>query len=261
MNYSDYQQLKHRFTLYTDSFKDNDTEKLPYPLQLKVDHSHRVADDSRLLAEHMHYSPNDKTIAIACGLIHDIGRFEQYRQYQSFVDRTSVDHGECGFEALEENNILQGIDPAEALIIRNGVRYHNKKMIPETIESNSIPWLHLLRDADKLDIFFIVKDLIINERFKEYQQLVAPIDFDAPPSPEVLHDLTDRQFVSYNHIKSLPDIFLLLLSWIHDLHYPASLQILKERSIIGFISERLKPFPETQEHIGRTLEYIKNRID
>ena len=45
-------------------------------------------------------------LAAYCGLLHDIGRFEQLKRYNTFVDSKSIDHGLLGYEILKEDNYI-----------------------------------------------------------------------------------------------------------------------------------------------------------
>ena len=42
-------------------------------------------------------------IAEAVALLHDVGRFEQYKRYGTFNDRKSVNHAALGVEIMKKN--------------------------------------------------------------------------------------------------------------------------------------------------------------
>ena len=65
----------------------------------KFHHTYRVMD----FCEQIALSVNeDIKIAQLCGLFHDIGRFEQYKKYQTYSDIHSIDHSEIGAIILKE---------------------------------------------------------------------------------------------------------------------------------------------------------------
>ena len=59
-------------------------------------------------------------LAEIMALFHDIGRFEQYKQYRTFSDYRSEDHAALGVKVIKANRILNGFEPAEAEISVSG---------------------------------------------------------------------------------------------------------------------------------------------
>ena len=50
--------------------------------------------------------PTTAGLALLCALFHDIGRFEQLKQYDTFLDHKSVDHASLSCRVLRENHVL-----------------------------------------------------------------------------------------------------------------------------------------------------------
>ena len=69
-------------------------------MALKIVHSQKVAEISKQLAIHRNCSAMDVDLAEVTGLYHDIGRFEQIRQYHTFIDWKSVDHAKLSTVVL-----------------------------------------------------------------------------------------------------------------------------------------------------------------
>ena len=69
----------------------------------------------------------DLRLAEAIALFHDVGRFEQYARYHTFVDRRSADHAWLGVEILRKEGELDG--STRDLILRT-VSYHNRMDLP-----------------------------------------------------------------------------------------------------------------------------------
>ena len=51
------------------------------------------------------------------GLLHDIGRFEQLKRYQSFIDSQTIDHANLGVTILFDDNLIEKIKPIIAKIL------------------------------------------------------------------------------------------------------------------------------------------------
>lgn len=69
-------------------------------IALKVEHTLRVAELSERIAREAGFTPAGIDLAWLCGLLHDIGRFEQLRRWDTFSDAASTSHAALGVEVL-----------------------------------------------------------------------------------------------------------------------------------------------------------------
>ncbi|UQT40564.1 HD domain-containing protein [Acidaminococcus intestini] len=69
-------------------------------VNLKYAHSLRVAALSERIAQSLSMEKEDIDLAWLIGILHDIGRFEQLRRYQTFFDYRSMDHAKYGVHVL-----------------------------------------------------------------------------------------------------------------------------------------------------------------
>ena len=76
-------------------------------IDLKIKHTFRVMRLSEMLASNLNLSDEEIYIAKMIGLLHDIGRFEQWKVYNNFRDLISIDHADFGIKVL---NIIINID-------------------------------------------------------------------------------------------------------------------------------------------------------
>ena len=79
-------------------------------IALKVAHILRVSELSKKIATSLNLSEEDIKLAELIGLLHDIGRFEQVRKYNTFIDKISINHGEYGVKILFEDNLIEKLD-------------------------------------------------------------------------------------------------------------------------------------------------------
>lgn len=222
--------LTQRFRNYVDRFR---TDGLLHPMhQLKLEHTIRVAADARTIAVGMDWPKGEVNLAEAVGLFHDIARFPQFQQYRSFSDADTVDHGDLGVQTLENENLLAGVAPELHSLILHSVQYHNKKDLPRVLTAHEEKHLRLIRDADRLDIFFICWDSIKTGHIHDHPEIILNIDFNGPPTSTVLDQFERGEAIDYRSMKSMADRFVLQLSWIHDLSYDSSKRLVRERGIL-----------------------------
>jgi hypothetical protein len=222
--------LTQRFRDFTDGYR---IDGVLHPMhQLKLEHTIRVAADARTIAAGSGWPEPEINLAEAIGLFHDIARFPQFQQYRTFSDANSVDHGDLGFQTLEQAGLLEGLADESKALILHSVQYHNKKDLPRILTAHEEKHLRLIRDADRLDIFFICWDSIANGYLHENPEIIMNIDFNGPLSDAVLDQFERGERIDYRGMKSMADRFVLLLSWMHDLSYDSSRRLVRERRII-----------------------------
>ena len=222
--------LSERFSDYVDRFQ---VDGVLHPMhRLKLEHSIRVSADARAIAAGMEWGDEEINLAEAVGLLHDTARFPQFATYGTFADADSVDHGDLGFQTLEKENLLDGLAGEPRDLILHAVRFHNKKQLPEELTEHEEKHLRLIRDADRLDIFFICWHAIHTGHIYDHPEIAMGIDFDGPPTEAVLDQFERGETIGYSSMKSMADRFVLQLSWIHDMSYSASKRMVREREIL-----------------------------
>ena len=184
--------LKNGFDAYVDTFRSDDPQ-IQQSILLKKDHTLRVCEEIVALGEKLHLNPGELRLAEAIALLHDIGRFEQYTRYKTFVDRLSENHAELGVRILDKEGVLDAVEAAAGDVIRYAIRHHNRRKLPEEAQGPRLFYLKLIRDADKLDIWKVVTDYYALKRPGSNMTL----ELDLPDSPgisaEVRRQLLDRR--------------------------------------------------------------------
>jgi hypothetical protein len=193
-----------------------------------------VAADARAIAAGQDWPEGEVCLAEAIGLFHDIARFPQFKQYRSFSDADTIDHGDLGVQTLKNENLLDGIADEPRALILHAVQHHNKKELPPPgLTAHEEKHLRLIRDADRLDIFFICWDSIRTGHIHEHPEIIMNIDFYGPPTPAVLAQFERGGTIDYRGMKSMADRFVLQLSWMHDLSYASTKRLVCERGILN----------------------------
>lgn len=147
----------------------------------KVAHTLRVADNCERIAKSLCLNSDLVDFAWFIGLLHDLGRFEQVRIYQTFIDSVSVDHAEFGADLLFKENLIKEF-PVNNLttellsILETAIRLHNKLKLPEGLDEQTRLFCDIIRDADKADIFRVIAELPFEERIGSSKDMFAESD-------------------------------------------------------------------------------------
>ena len=145
----DLEKAKKEFLKYTENY-DLTNENI----NRKQGHSIRVMNISKQIATELNLTEEQIQIAALIGLLHDIARFEQYTQYQTYNDNRSFDHGDYGVEILDKD-IRKYIETDKYdKIIKVAIKNHNKFEIEEGLNEEELLFSKLIRDADKIDILY-----------------------------------------------------------------------------------------------------------
>lgn len=247
------QEIQEWFTSYTRSFQNGDNPLEPL-LELKLRHSFRVAGEACSLAREMGMDAELVDVAETLGLLHDVGRFPQYREFRTFYDAASVDHGELGWETVKRSGILEPLEEAAKLAILDGIRFHNKKEVPSGVRTSSLAMVKLVRDADKLDVFELVQDYLDRGAIRELLPRI-PVTWEV--SGELLDTLGETGRASYSQVRSVPDFLLVQLSWVFDLNFQPSFRRILERRVIERIENRLPRIPQVKRLAGKARDFAR----
>jgi len=243
------------FDGYTRTFLDSDPEGLGNIL-LKIEHTRKVCEVSAILAAGEGLPANDARIAATVALLHDVGRFPQYRRWRTFRDSDSDNHARLSLEVMAEHNLLDGLNPAERLLIEEAVRFHNVLALPARVSSPTRLFMQLIRDADKLDIWRVFLELFTlpPERRASAATLELP---DLPGCTPVCRDAFAAQsVVRLEQCRVLNDFKLLQLSWALDLGFASSYRLLLER---GYIPALAGTF-NGELDVGSAIEAIQREV-
>lgn len=211
--------------------------------QLKIDHTRMVAEAAERIMRSEAWSKSRLAEGSAAAWLHDIGRFEQLSQYGTFQDSKSVDHAELSARVIEEEGILEHLPGTSQRRIVDAVRVHNMKRIPDGITGEGRELAHLVRDADKLDIFRILHEKYRAGEITEHSTAFWNLPLKGPISDRVGTSVAAGEPVEYSWIQSLSDFILIQVGWvISGLHFRETRRIAAEEQVIEMREEILRAF-------------------
>src|SRR5512143_893919 len=157
MNSHELEDMKKWFTEYCRSFYSDDPAD-QRNIVLKEEHTANVCRNMDDIAGSLGLLPEDRALAAAVALFHDVGRFPQYQRYRTFRDGISTNHAALGAKVLIENSVLNAASDRDQNIVVRSVALHNVFSLPERLDKETRLFTRMVRDADKLDIWSIFID-------------------------------------------------------------------------------------------------------
>jgi len=254
-----YRRLEEWFGKYVTQFHSDELD-FQRNIEVKREHSYRVRDNMMDLSGYLGFSEQPTCIAKVIGLLHDIGRFEQFKRYHTFYDKVSVDHADLGVAVLKELDVLAPWSAEDQNLIFKAISWHNKKALPDDLTENEERFCKLIRDADKLDIWRVVTDYYC----KMDKETNNTLQLDLPDTPgyqqvNVAH-IRQHKIVDLNDMKNLNDFKLLQVGWVFDLNYTASLALLEQREYLTPLFESL-PNDDTIEALKHDVfQYVTRAV-
>lgn len=230
-------------------------ETFPYDEMnlLKLNHTRRVVENAQIIMKTESFSPELTTLGEMAAWLHDLGRFSQFTQYRTFSDSQSVNHAllSCG-EALRLG-WLDEWSPADRNAILQAIAFHNLRDLPPNLSQKDLLLAHLVRDADKLDIYTILDEAIKTNYLESHPEVYWGLPFTAPPSEAVVQSILTGTSVSYADIRSFADFVFIQVSWCNGgLYFAGSRQLAFARNEVGIRRDYLiQILPQYREIIER----------
>lgn len=237
------------FDTYVNQFDVQDDK-----VRLKIEHTARVTALCERIARSLQLSEEDVNLAWVMGLLHDVGRFEQLKDFGTFNDAQSIDHAKYGVKLLfDEGHIRDYIEDETCDdLIRTAIWNHNVFRMPEELTERELLFCQILRDADKIDILRVNVEIpietIYNCTTEELKQAIV--------TEEVLKSFAEEHAVEHRFKKTPVDHVVGHASLVFELVYPISICIVEEQGylekILHFSSENVR----TKEQFARIAEIM-----
>ena len=253
----DLEKARLAFEEYLEQFCREDEK-----IKLKIVHTKGVVRCAAKICDGMGLSREDCDLAQLIALLHDIGRFEQVRRFDSF-EPSVMNHAAYGTELLFGSRQMIRRFVKENTwdeMICQAIGRHSDYSVGEGLSSRELLHACLIRDADKLD----------NCRVKLDDSIEVMLGCSAGEagsqyiSPEVWEECKSRKSVHLEKRKTKMDYWVSYIAYFFDINYPASAQIIqKERyveRIIGRIPYRNQETKERMQKLGEWAEEYLQKL-
>ena len=219
-----------RFEDFADPYLSAAGDAFAY--RLKVDHTMRVLALAEAIVE---AEKLPEPVALACrlaALMHDVGRFPQYRQYRTFRDAVSANHAALSVQHALREKLLADAPTDIRRLVLGAVYLHNKRTLPTLASPELDAVARVVRDSDKLDIYQIMIDHF-SQKDPEHPEVALDVQDDPQAySPKVMEAVLRRIPGDYKDIVYINDFKLMVIGWLYDLNFTASCRLLEKRGYL-----------------------------
>lgn len=225
--------LSARYAAYVDTFRVGGV--LPPMMALKLAHTGQVVANAKLIAAGEGFDARTAAACEAAALLHDTGRYEQLKRYNTFRDSDSVDHAVFSHAIVVEQGWLDDLAPQDRAAILDAVLFHNRRDLPDGLDPLTRAAAQTVRDADKLDIFRVLEHQIATTDWRHDCAAFWNLPTTARPNPAVVAAIRAGRPVDYQNIKSLADFVLIQVGWmISGLAYGTTRRLCAARGHLAF---------------------------
>ena len=210
---------------------------LPDMMHLKRIHTDHVVANARAIAAGEGFDELTTRVCTAAALLHDTGRYEQLKRYNTFRDSDSVDHAVFSHDIVRDLGWLEPLagEGNVRQAIFDAVLFHNRRDVPEGLDPLTRAAAHTVRDADKLDIFRVLEDRVEHTNWRDDCKAFWNLPIHAAPNSVVLAAIREGRPVDYQNIKTLADFVLIQVGWmIAGLQYATTRRLAAARGHLAF---------------------------
>lgn len=274
----DRKKVKNVFKKYTDNYDISDEK-----IKLKVDHTYRVAALSERIARSLGLGDDDTNLAWLIGMLHDIGRFEQLKNYGTFSDAESIDHAHYGVELLFEDGLIEKFasenaakdlkgtkdlketavkseneeketkEISELDILRTAIWNHSAYRVEDGLTDRVKMFCNIIRDADKIDILKVNYDVTLEVIYDVTTEELK----NSGVTDEVMKAFMEHHAVLRSLKKTPIDNLVGHAALVFELVYNESFKIVKEQ---GYIEKMLSYVSDNQDTVKK-FEIMRNDMN
>ena len=245
----DFTKAAHVFQEYLKDYDQNNDK-----VRLKIVHTYGVVKQAEEVCRRRNLDEETVSLAKIIALLHDIGRFEQLKQFDSF-EPTTMDHAAYGVQILFEEGMIRQFVPEDTWddIIKTSIAHHSDFCLEGITDPRTLLHARLIRDADKLD----------NCRVKLKDDLqvfmgASAEEIGAQEITPVVYDTIFKNQCIYSPDRvTKMDYWVSYVAYFSDIYFRASLDIIQEHNYLNRIIDRI---PYSNPDTARQMEEIRTYL-
>ena len=165
-------------------------------------------------------------------------------------DLRGIDHGDLGVEILEKDNYIRKFVEENEYdsIILKAIKNHNKYKIEEGLTEQESLFCKIIRDADKLDIYYEGVEMFWNS--EEERAKITKSYFTS----EVLREFENNCCIDRHYLVTPADGIISFIGFMFDINFKYDFKVLKQEK---YINKILDKFEFEDEQTRKQLENIR----
>lgn len=250
--------VSERLDSYTAHFLDEPGDNFAY--RLKIDHTQRVLGIAERIVSEEALPEHLCLASRLAALMHDVGRFPQYRQYHTFRDADSANHAGLSIRHALREKLLCDVPTDIRRLVLGAVFLHNKRSLPSLASHELKTVAQVVRDSDKLDIYSVMIDHFSQTKLQHPEVVLNVLDEPDKYTDAVLEALLKRAHGDYRSIIYINDFKLMIIGWLYDLNFRSSCKILKNKGYLDSLFETLPKHDKILEFRRQITKDIAQRL-
>lgn len=244
---------------YMHSFTSDD----PVLIQnytLKQEHINRVIGYTEVITRDLALNPDYVLQSQIIALLHDIGRFEQFKEFKTFNDSTSVDHAELGVKIINDQGWLNELPENIQHNIKKAVANHSKITLPKNETDDVVLLSKIIRDADKIDIL----DMAVQEYSPQNKNKNQHFTLELDPKP-IISKLIAKAILAgklpdKKEMKTITDFKLTQMAFVFDFNFKKTYAIVNKKQYLKHLFDTLPKSDLVFEIYRKTKIHVENQI-
>jgi len=232
-----------RFERYIER-NNQDTPEKQKIIDFKRKHSLEVLEEAKGISRSIQLPARATFLVHIAALYHDLGRFDQFTRSKTFLDVRSLNHARLSIVALRKHGMLRELEPKERAIIQSVIILHNKRTLPQALNSKIGKLASILRDADKLAN---IPAVLMHFEQSSLSDTLLPLDLEPDPvayTHKIFLNVKSGKVIDYGDLEWINDLKLAALGWANDLNFAYTCNEFLNR---GFVDKLVKHLPQLPE--------------
>lgn len=254
MTHDDFLKIEKQFHAYTGPFVDRAED--PYPFVLKQEHTVRVCRAMEMLCASLDLGGPETVRACAAAMVHDMGRFPQFAVFHTYADACSKNHAALGCREIVRSNMLSHLSVTDRQLILRAVALHNRPRLSQKLGRDLSLLARLLRDADKIDIFNVIKNHYLNPD-SSHGFITYNLHDDGKIPETAARVLLETRQNDSSCVTTLNNMRIFQAGMIYDLNFPAAAAAILDLEVIPVLFGGIPPSDLMTRLAQALLDHLK----
>lgn len=247
----DFNKAQQAFKKYLEQYDHNDPK-----ISLKIVHTYGVVNYTKEVCQRMKLNEEDTNLGLLIALLHDIGRFEQIKRFDSF-EHTTMSHAHYGCQILFEDGFIREFIQTDQYdsIIYEAIYRHSDFKLENIKDERTLFFCKLIRDADKLDNCRVKLEdsveVMLNETEEELgKELITD---------KVWQSCLKHESVLLSDRKTKVDYWVSYIAYFFDINFKESFAIIYENDFASKTIHRIHYTNPITREMMKMLEIDVNK--